>query len=178
MDLEKLMRRAAAGRTIGTYGTLPTYQPVTELVGKSCPEFSAKSMGAQSASKMSEQIVDDRVNAFIYWSVECPHCRKYMPMLNTWLKENPGKLNVVSVAAVANPAAKIKTEDFCELSEFDFPVLYDEDAVIRDLYMVTSTPTIVLIGPDGVVDSIVNADEDIGAAVEESHARLFPKNAS
>lgn len=177
-NLEKLLRRAAAGKTIGTYGTLDTYEPVTELIGRRCPEFDAPPMGGSGSESFRGQLVDDRVNAFVYWSVECPHCRSYLPKLNEWLEANPGRLNVISVAAVHNPAAKIKTEQFCKVSDFDFPVMFDEDHRIRDLYRVTSTPTILLIGPDGVVDSVVNTDQEIGEAVEASHERLFPRSAS
>ena len=79
---------------------------------------------------------------------------------------------------MAGMSAKIKTETFCEQSAFVFPVMYDEDNSIRDLYSVSSTPTIVLIGPDGVVDSIGSAEQEIGTLVEESHRRIFAKSAS
>ena len=44
---------------------------------------------------------------------------------------------------------------------------------IASLYQITSTPTIVVIRPDGVIDSVIlNSDQDFGKTMEQKK-KLF-----
>ena len=68
-----------------------------------------------------------------------------------------------------------RTRQYCELNQFVFPTLVDKTQVISHLYQVTSTPTIVIIGPNGVIDSVITSGtQDFGRKVEESKRRLLP----
>ena len=77
--------------------------------------------------------------------------REFLP----WLEGHPDGINVVSCASAENDDVRTKTREFCKLNDFSFPTLVDENSQIGDLYKVTTTPTIVIIGPDGVVDSAI-----------------------
>lgn len=178
LDVGKAIGRAAAGKSVGTYGVLETYQPVVELVGKRCPDFQAPLLAAQGSAagpskSLHAMLAEDKVNVLIYWSVECGHCRTYLPEVTSWIKENPRDLNVLTAAAAPNEAVRIKTREFCSLKQIDFPTLLDEDASIGDLYKITSTPTVLLIGPDGVVQQVLHGGEDFGAAVDAARRRLL-----
>ena len=73
-------------------------------------------------------IKKDKVNVLIFWSVNCPHCRKELPAINAWLREHPeSKLNVVSVAGIPDLATKSRTKEYCDLNKFVFPTLVDKD---------------------------------------------------
>ena len=117
---------------------------------------------------------EDKLNVLIFWSVDCPHCRESLPAINEWLKQNPEGVNVVSCVSIADSAAMAKTREFCKLNDFRFPTLVDDDMSIGDLYGVTTTPTIVIMGPDGVVDSsIVSGNLDFGARIEKKKRELL-----
>jgi protein-disulfide isomerase len=174
VDLAKVIERAAAGGSLMTYGYLDRYFPVRELEGKPAPDFTAPTVDDSVETRYHSLIDDSKVNVLIFWSVDCPHCRKSLPEINDWLAANSEGVNVVSCATATTREIKAKTREFCALNEFSFPTLIDGDASIGNLYKVTSTPTIVIVGPDGVVDSaIVSGYSDFGEAIETRKQRLL-----
>ena len=55
-----------------------------------------------------------------------------------------------------------------------YALLIDRDMKISQLYQITSTPTILFIGPDGVVDSVmVSSGEDFGAIATQKKKELL-----
>ena len=70
--------------------------------------------------------------------------------------------------------AKVKTQEFCDGHEFVFPTLMDQEQNIAQLFQVTSTPTIVVIGPNGVIDSVIlSSDKDFGKTMEQKKKALL-----
>ena len=119
-------------------------------------------------------LVSDKVNVLVFWSVDCGHCRVSLPELNAWLKTHHEGFNVISAAGVNSEALKAKTREFCDLNGFVFPTLVDTDLQIAGMFRVTSTPTIVIIRPDGVIDSVLlSADKKIGEKLEKKRAELI-----
>jgi cytochrome c-type biogenesis protein len=100
----------------------------------------------------------------MFWSVDCPHCRQTLPEINEWMKTNDTEgINLISAAAVNNDAVRVKTEEFCDEEGFVFPTLIDEDHQIGNRFRVVSTPTFVIVGPDGKIDSVLlRGDTDLG----------------
>lgn len=164
--------RVADKGKLGTYGYLEAYYPVTEMVGRKCPDFKAPLLSNSVEQSWSSMISPEKLNVLIFWSVDCPHCRSSLPEINAWLKENSEGLNVISAAAVTSEATKIRTREYCQLNEFVFPTLVD-DLQISRLYNVTKTPTILIIRPDGVIDSVVLNSSDFGQTVEEKKRQLL-----
>lgn len=163
LDVEGAVRRVASTGTLGTYGILPRYDPVSELIGKKAPDFDAPAIEDGAVQHLSSLLDPHKINVMVFWSVECPHCKKSLPVLNDWLRQNPGQVNVVSCANVTDDAQKLKTRDYCRASQFSFPTLEDRGLKIGELYQVTSTPTLLIIRPDGVVDSVFLGEaEDYG----------------
>lgn len=168
------IERVARTGKVGSYGYLSRYYPVTELVGKKCPDFKAPLLSTSVEQSWYSMLKKDHVNVLIFWSVDCPHCRKSLPEINTWLKQNHAGFNVISAARVDNETSKTKTKEFCDYNEFVFPTLMDKDLAIASLYQVTSTPTILVIRPDGVVDSVVLSTlKDFGQAMEKKKKELL-----
>lgn len=176
MNVEAAVRRVAQSGSLGTYGYLDRYFPVQELVGKRCPDFEAPLLTGSGQQRWTELMDNKKLNVLIFWSVDCPHCRKSMPEINDWLKQNPQSVNVISAAQVSNATVKIKTKEFCDSHGFVFPTLEDADQKLSEQFLVTSTPTILIIRPDGVVDSVMLSDlTDFGKAIEERKRRLAPQ---
>jgi thiol-disulfide isomerase/thioredoxin len=172
--VESAIRKVGESGSVGSYGYLGRYYPVKELVGKQCPDFKAPLLSNSVEQRWSSAIKSESLNVLIFWSVDCPHCRKTLPEINAWLKSHPDGMNVFSAASVTNETAKVKTKEYCEINQFVFPTLVDEDQRISNLYQVTSTPTIVIIGPDGVVDSVmISSTQDFGKKMEEIKSRLL-----
>jgi peroxiredoxin len=70
---------------------------------------------------------------------------------------------------VSGDANRTKTREFCEENDLRFPTLVDQDAKIGQMFQVTSTPTVLVIGPDGVIDSvIVSGQADFAKAIEDT----------
>jgi peroxiredoxin len=173
IDLAAAIERVADSGDLTTYGYLSTYFPVKELIGKSCPDFRAPLLSNSVEQSFSSMLADDKVNVLIFWSVDCPHCRHQLPEINAWLKENGAGVNVVSTARVNNEATKVKTKEFCDGHGIVFPTLMDQDNEIAGIFQVTSTPTIVVIRPDGVIDSVLlSSDQDFGKTMEQKK-KLF-----
>lgn len=168
MTVETAIRRVAEKGSVSTYGYLPTYYPAKEMAGQQSPDFEAPLLSDGTMQSWHGMLSKEKVNALIFWSIDCPHCRKELPRINEWLKAHPGEVNVVSVARAANDAIKIKTREFCDLNEFVFPTLVDGTGEIAQLFMVTSTPSTMIVGADGVVDVVlISSMQDFGRAIEK-----------
>lgn len=175
--LREVLERLAAGEAIASYGKLGRYYPVKELEGRPSPDFSAPLVRTRIKKTWRGMLDDGKVNVLVFWSVDCPHCRLELPEINEWVRSNPRDVNVVSLARVTNPDVGAKTAEFTESEGLVFPTLVDEDASIYELYGVTTTPTIVVVKPDGTVDSaIVSHDKGqhgFGAMIEDKIRELL-----
>jgi thiol-disulfide isomerase/thioredoxin len=167
MDVEAAVRRVAAKGKLGTYGYLPRYEPVNELVGKPSPDFEAPLIGSSDVKRWSSLIDPKRLNVLVFWSVDCPHCKKSLPAINYWVRQHPDGINLVTAATIADDLARTKTAEYCRLNQFVFPTLADKQFQIGELFQVTSTPTILIVRPDGVVDSVLLGESDFAKAFEE-----------
>jgi peroxiredoxin len=174
LDVAAAIRSTADSGRLLTHGYLAKYFPVRELEGEPCPDFTAPQIEDSVERRLHGLLDDSKVNVLIFWSVDCPHCRKSLPEINSWLREHPDDVNVISCASVRDEADKTKTKEFCKLNGFEFPTLVDVDSRVGDLYKVTTTPTIVIIGPDGVVDStIISGYTDFGRTMEQKKKSLL-----
>jgi peroxiredoxin len=160
LTLEDAVKRVAATGQLGTYGLLPRYDPIAEFIGKKPPEFELPEAGDGIPRRSKSLIASDKVNVLIFWSIDCAHCTKFMPKFNAWLRDHREGMNVVSLAKTTNDAMKTKTAEFVKFNGFIFPTLLDKDFTVAQQYLVTGTPTIVLMRPDGVVHSIMPAGEE------------------
>lgn len=173
MSLEDGIRRLASTGTLGTYGMLKDYFPVMEMVGRKVPEFEAVSVADGKPRRWSALIDAKKVNVLLFWSATCPHCRITLPQINDWLKSHPGDVNVVSLAAVTNEVMKVKTQEFVKEKGLIFPTLADESMKLSEMFLVTSTPTMVIVRPDGVVDSVLlSGDPDFAKTFESKKKEL------
>lgn len=177
MDVAGGLRRLASTGRLGTYGAMPQYYPALELVGKKCPEFEAPLLGDGAVRKSSTLLAPDKINVMIFWSEDCPHCRKCLPQIGSYVRSHPNGINVVTAAKVLNEAAQVRTEEFCKQEGLTFlTTLADRDLKVGSLFMVTSTPTIFIIRPDGVIDSVLFSGETDYSATFDAKKKQFLKS--
>jgi thiol-disulfide isomerase/thioredoxin len=174
VDVEVAIRRVASTGDLHNYGILEAYYPVKEMEGQPSPDFTAPQLMDSVEQRWHSLIDDKKVNVLIFWSVDCPHCRKQIPEINAWLEQNPEQMNVVGCATVRDQPSTIKTREFGELNSLSFLNLVDMNAAIGQLYGVTTTPTIVVVRPDGVVDTAVTSSvTDFGNLMERKKRELL-----
>ena len=172
--VQTAIERAVKHGEVGSYGYLERYYPVNELVGKECPDFKAPLLSNSVEQRLSGLIKKDHVNVLIFWSVNCQHCRRELPIINAWLRQNQEGLNVITAAGIADDVTKTRTKEFCDINKFVFPTLVDHDLRISNLYQITSTPTILFISPDGVVDSVLlSTSDDFGEIATQKKKELL-----
>ena len=172
--VESAIRRAAETGEVGTFGYLAKYYPVNELVGQKSPDFKAPLISTGVEQRWSTMIKKDHLNVLIFWSVDCPHCQRSLPEINAYLRQHGEGVNVISCAGVHDEVTRTKTKEFCNFNDFVFPTLVDQDLQVSQLYRVTTTPTILFIRPDGVIDSVLlSGNFDFAAEVEKKKRELL-----
>jgi thiol-disulfide isomerase/thioredoxin len=174
MTVADALRRVGATGALGTYGSLPRYYPATEMTGRKAPEFEAPALGEKNPRSWSELFASGRMNVLVFWSVDCPHCRKSLPEISAYVKQHPEGINVITAARIDNDAMRTKTEEFCKGAGFVFPTVEDHELKIGQMYLVSSTPTVFVIRPDGVIDSVLFSGEmDYARTLEAKKAQLL-----
>lgn len=153
------VRRIATTGQLGTYGDLPRYEPVVELFGTKPPAFDLPAVEDGIPRSSQSLLASDKLNVYVFWSIDCPHCTQFMPKLNAWVKGHRDSVNVIGVARVTNDALKTRTQEYVKLNAFVFPNLIDKDFAVAQQYNVIATPTILILRPDGTADSIMPPSE-------------------
>jgi peroxiredoxin len=181
-NLADVIRQAAVTGELPTYEPLGRYYPVKELEGRPSPDFRAPLLANQVERRWRRLVDDEKLNVLVFWSIDCPHCRHELPEINTWLRDNQDDVNIVTCARTSDATDRARTKQFSDSNGFIFPTLVDQDAAIADLYGVTTTPTILIMGPDGVIDSAIvsHADHegDFAETIEQKKRELLPGSAS
>jgi len=135
--------------------TRPEYEPVAVAqVGDAAPDFTLEDT---KGNKVTLSSLRGKVVLVNFWATWCPPCRAEMPSME--------KLNVamqgddfVMLAINIEENGRDVIPDFLQKSPHSFSVLYDEKAVVQELYGVYKFPESFVIRKDGVID-----DKVIGA---------------
>jgi thiol-disulfide isomerase/thioredoxin len=150
-----LVDKAARGEPVPTIARLERYYPVTELVGESYPDFMLKQFQGTARVKLSDRFTPGakKIVAVLFWHPNCPHCKKLMPGIVSGYETYKEFVDLVSVVALKDGAESRNAADTIRNHKMTFPVLEDEGRRIHEIYKIVSTPTMIFIRPDGVVDS-------------------------
>ena len=82
-----------------------------------------------------------------FWASWCGPCRQEMPLMNDIYEEY--KDLGFTILAVNVDEDSADADRFLKAVPVDFPVLYDSDSKISEMYQVDAMPTTVLIDRDG-----------------------------
>lgn len=82
-----------------------------------------------------------------FWASWCGPCRKELPALSAWAKENPK----VDVIAVNVDRDRSLADRFLRAVPVDLPIAYDPDASALGGYDVTAMPTMFVFDTKGAV---------------------------
>jgi len=152
VDVREAIRIAARGQEPPTVFRLMQYYPVNDFIGEKYKDIELKEYKTDRAFRFSNHVGPGKVTAIFYWSPRCPYTRKMIPgIVAAYRHYAGGKLDMISVVRDGTPA---EVDEFVNVHDVKFPILEDPDHAFTSLYRVVATPTLILVGPDGTIDSV------------------------
>lgn len=110
------------------------------------PDFTLKSASGENL-RLSEQ--RGKVILLNFWASWCGPCRQEMPILNR-LHNQYADLGFMVIGLNVDMKTD-KAMDYLKQTPVDFPVLFDPDSQVSELYRVSAMPSTALIDRDGQV---------------------------
>ncbi|MHC4934024.1 MAG: TlpA family protein disulfide reductase [Planctomycetota bacterium] len=120
--------------------------------GKRLPSLYAhKDHWVNTSSPPSRTTLKNKVVLITFTFLKCPHARTFLPKMEIWRERWGGKgLKVIEIDD-GRKDTKEKVEEYTRMLRKKHPVLWDEKGKFTEKFRVTSSPTCVLAGPDGIV---------------------------
>lgn len=152
------VRGGLSGGAFATLAELPVYKPNQRLVGRGYQDLALPRLDVQGGGKLSDWAGKGKNVLLVFWSVRCPHCTKEMPHFASIATKYADRLELVAVARTADGAMEQETRQYLTSNNLKFPCLVDATGTAMDTYMVSSTPTSVLIRGDGSVLAVESGE--------------------
>lgn len=152
------LRGGASGGGFATLAELPVYKPNQRLVGRAYPELALPRLDQPGAAKLGDWAGKGKNVLLVFWSVRCPHCTKEMPHFASIAAKYADRLELVAVARTADGAMEQETRQYLTSNNLKFPCLLDATGSAMDSYLVSATPTSVLIRADGSVLAVESGE--------------------
>jgi len=115
-----------------------------QSVEGAAPDFTLKS---NQGKNMRLEELRGEVVMLNFWASWCGPCRQEMPLMNDIYKEY--KDLGFTILAVNVDEDSADADRFLTAVPVDFPVLYDNESKVSEIYNVDAMPTTVLIDRDG-----------------------------
>ncbi|ARF15447.1 thiol-disulfide oxidoreductase ResA [Sporosarcina ureae] len=88
-----------------------------------------------------------------FWGTWCPPCKKEMPHMEDLYKDFEAKGVHILTVNVGEP--KVKIELFRDDMNLSFPMLWDKNKTVMDLYNIKPLPTTFLINSEGKITKVI-----------------------
>ena len=121
-----------------------SFNAQAQSVEGAAPDFTLKS---NQGKNIRLQDLRGEVILLNFWASWCGPCRQEMPLMNDIYEEY--KDLGFTILAVNVDEDSADADRFLKAVPVDFPVLYDSDSKISEMYQVDAMPTTVLIDRDG-----------------------------
>jgi hypothetical protein len=146
------IRMAARGEQPPMVRGLMRHYPASDLIGLPYHNLVLPEYDSGRSLRLADVVEPGKVTALWYWSPNCTHSRNAMPGVVVAQRTFGQKyLNLVSVV---REGSRKEIRQFAESQRINFPILRNRDSLFTTKYRVVSTPTLIIIGPDGKVDSV------------------------
>lgn len=140
------------------------YQATFPAVGFSAPDFELTALDGNRI-KLSE--LKGQAVIINFWASWCPPCRSEMPAIQKlFLDNSPDSLTILAIN-MTNIDSDTAAYKFILENQLTFPVLFDRDGTISQLYQANSLPTTFFIDHNGIINDIV-----IGGPISEALLRI------
>jgi thiol-disulfide isomerase/thioredoxin len=120
--------------------------------GKRLPSIYAhKDHWVNTSRSPSRTSLKNKVVLITFTFLKCPHSRTFFPKLEIWRERWGDKgLRVIEIDDGRKDTQE-KVKEYARMLRKKHPVLWDEKGKFTEKFRVTSSPTCILVGPDGVV---------------------------
>ncbi len=119
------------------------------LLGKPAPAFKGKTLSGQT---VSQQRLKGKVVVVDFWATWCVPCASVIPVLKEVTDEYADKGVVLLAVNVGETAEKI--EEFIKQQQWQLNVVVDSDTKIASAFSADAIPLTVVIGQNGIVESV------------------------
>lgn len=89
------------------------------------------------------------------WASWCSPCREEMPAMQEIYQEYRERGFTILAVNAANQDSRVEADAFVEELGLTFPILYDTDGLVSELYQVRALPSSYFILPDGSIQEVV-----------------------
>lgn len=120
----------------------------TPNVGQVAPDFSITQMDG-TEFKLSDYRYKQPVY-LVFWTTWCTYCMKKIPKLKDAQANLSDQIKVIAVNTSLKDSVE-KSIKFQEKFEINYPLAFDHDKRVTDLYGVWGTPTEFIIDIDGII---------------------------
>ena len=101
------------------------------------------------------------------WASWCVPCRTEMPAMQSVYEEYQDQGLVILAVNATNQDRKSSAIDFANELQLTFPILFDEDGYVSQLYRLDFLPTTFFVLPDGTINDVI-----IGGPMAEALLRI------
>lgn len=125
----------------------PPQAPRIVAVGSVAPDFTLENTKGE---KIRLSGLRGKVVIVNFWATWCPPCRQEMPSMET-VYQTFAEDDLVLLAINVEKEGRTVVADFLKETPYSFPILYDENSRIQDLYGVYQLPESFILDRNGVV---------------------------
>jgi peroxiredoxin len=139
------------------------------MIGNRVPDFLLSGINGESTS-LNSVIKANKVTLVNFWGIWCPYCVQEIPELVQFYQQFAGqKVELLGVNVGDAPRA---VPAFARSHQMNFPILYDRNNLVSNLYQIQGFPTTLIIDQKGIIrNRIVGATNY--SALQEKVQRLL-----
>ncbi len=108
-------------------------------------------------------ILKEKKTVLIFWTTWCYLCRKELPQVEKFYRENKDKMAVIGIDI---RESKTKVERFVRKLGISYPIALDYDGSVAKLYNVRGVPTIVAVDKDARIMYYGHSIEEMAEKIE------------
>lgn len=118
-------------------------------VGEKAPDFKVSTLDGEQISYPTD-LKGKKPVYIVFWATWCLICKKELPNVEKLYKEMGDKIQFIGINVGINERIEDVTR-YVKKNKLTFPIVYDVDTELTDLFWVRFTPTNLIIDRNGVI---------------------------
>jgi peroxiredoxin len=118
-------------------------------VGEKAPDFKVSTVDGKQISYPTD-LKGKKPVYIVFWATWCLICKKELPNVEKLYKEMGDKIQFIGINVGINERIEDVTT-YVKKNKLTFPIVYDVDTELTDLFWVRFTPTNLIIDRNGVI---------------------------